>query len=83
MIGSNTLAIKNPPIMKKIVATRLGSCRFAIPMMEWPLVQPPAYRVPKPTRNPPPTIMIMPRSVNSDSQFISWVGTKLLKSVIP
>ena len=39
--------------MKAIVATSDGHCRLLNPMIACPLVQPPAYRVPKPTRNPP------------------------------
>lgn len=42
--------MKNP-----ITATNDGSCKLDNPEMAWPDVQPPAYRVPNPIRNPPTT----------------------------
>jgi len=83
MAGKMTLAIKKPPIIKQIVATREGHCRLESPMIACPLVHPPAYLVPKPTKKPPTTIMINPLSVNRFSKFISCTGTRLLYSVIP
>ena len=50
---SNRITVNTPPTKKLIVATRLGYLRFDMPMMEWPEVQPSAYRVPKPTSSPP------------------------------
>ena len=57
--------MKKPPAMKLAVATREGHCRDEMPMMEWPEVQPPAYRVPKPTRKPPRIKNSRPLSVNN------------------
>ena len=50
-----------------MVATKEGHCKSLSPIIACPEVHPPAYRVPNPTRNPPPTIMINPRSVNKFS----------------
>ena len=55
---------KSPPAKKPITARREGSCRSAKPMIAWPDVQPPEYLEPKPTRNPPRTIMIRPVGVS-------------------
>ena len=49
-----------PPIIKQTVATRDGNCKVDKPMIECPLVHPPAYRVPNPMRNPPTIISIKP-----------------------
>ena len=35
-------AIIMPPIIKQIVATKDGHCKFDKPIMEWPEVQPPS-----------------------------------------
>lgn len=57
--------ITSPPIIKQQVATNDGHCRVDKPIMECPEVQPLAYRVPNPTRNPPMIIKTNPRRVNS------------------
>lgn len=43
-----------PLVKNRIVATRDGHCRVDRPAIPCPLVHPPEYRVPKPTKNPPP-----------------------------
>ena len=78
MNGSNRLAIIKPPIIKLMVAINDGSCKSLKPIIECPLVQPPAYREPKPTKKPPPTNMINPLSVNSDVNENICFGTMLL-----
>ena len=60
-----------------------GNCSVDNPIIACPLVQPPAYRVPKPTKNPPTTIIIKPLNVNRLFQLNKSAGTKPLKSVIP
>ena len=71
--------IKNPPAIKQHVATKEGHCKLASPEIAWPEVQPPAYRVPKPTIKPPITIIIKPRKVisaeklNTSCGFILWL----------
>ena len=69
--------------MKQQVATSDGHCKADMPMMAWPDVQPPAYRVPKPTRKPPATIKINPRKVNSRLNANISRGSKPLKSFTP
>src|SRR5436305_15070149 len=54
--GNTRLDTANPPAIKQTVATREGPCRLDNPIMACPDVQPPAYSVQKPTRNPPATI---------------------------
>lgn len=41
-MGKMKLAMIKPPIIKHIVATRDGHCKLESPMMECPLVHPPA-----------------------------------------
>lgn len=77
------LAEKNPPIIKQIVATKEGHCKVESPMMECPLVHPPAYLVPNPTKNPPKTKNANPFNVKIFATLKIWVGISLLKSVIP
>lgn len=76
MKGNKTCVMVKPPIIKKIVATRDGHWRLAIPIMEWPEVHPPAYLVPKPTRNPPTTKKISPVRVNKFSHPKISTGIK-------
>src|SRR5687768_2446602 len=63
--GRKTQVIRSPPARKQPVAIIDGHWRFDIPMIECPEVQPPAYRVPKPTRNPPTTTKMNPLRVRS------------------
>jgi hypothetical protein len=72
--GKIMFAIKNPPAIKQIVATSEGHCKLLKPIMACPEVHPPAYLVPKPTKNPPKTIIINPRNVNKDSKLNSSGG---------
>ena len=81
MCGRIRLAIIKPPIIKHIVATNDGHCKLLKPMIACPLVQPPAYLVPKPTRKPPITRRIKPRSVNKDGQLKSSDGNNFEVSV--
>ena len=67
----------NPPIIKQMVATNEGHCRLLNPIMEWPEVQPPAYLVPNPTKNPPPINMIAPLNVNKASKLKISDGNNL------
>ena len=53
------------------------------PMMEWPLVQPPAYRVPKPTKNPPNMIIIKPLIVKIEDQLKISLGHWVSETEIP
>lgn len=68
-------AMMKPPIIKLMVAISDGTCRLERPMMAWPDVQPPAYLVPKPTRNPPAIIITNPRRVNKLPAENSCDGT--------
>ena len=52
-------------------------------MIAWPDVQPPAYRAPKPTRNPPITINMKPLTVNNDDQLKISAGRMFPKSCTP
>lgn len=61
--------------MKQIVATREGHCKLLKPIIEWPEVQPPAYLVPNPTKNPPKTIIMNPRNVNRASKLNNSEGS--------
>lgn len=83
MIGNIQLAIKMPPAMKLTVAISEGNCRLDNPIMECPLVQPPAYRVPNPTSKPPPTIMRIPLVVSNDDQLKIASGSSPVSLVIP
>ena len=78
MIGNIKFAIIKPPTIKQIVATNEGHCKLLNPIIEWPEVHPPAYLVPKPTKNPPPTNMIKPLKVNKPSTLKISIGNKLL-----
>ncbi len=68
MNGRMKFTITKPPIIKEIVAINEGHCKVDNPIIACPLVQPPAYLVPKPTKKPPITIMIKPLSVKRLSQ---------------
>ena len=81
--GSIKLAMITPPSMKQQVAMSDGHCKLERPMMAWPDVQPPAYRVPKPTRKPPTTMSINPFSVSSMEKLKSAAGTSDVISVTP
>ena len=56
-----------PPIKKPMTAIREGICRLLSPLMAWPDVQPPAYRVPKPISKPPTSSSNMPGKEESRS----------------
>jgi hypothetical protein len=77
------LAIINPPAIKHRVAISEAGCKFERPMIECPEVQPPAYRVPNPTKNPPSTVNDKPFSVNNVCQLKTCLGNKEWVSVIP
>ena len=62
-------AIIKPPAIKQQVAISDGHCKVDKPIMAWPLVQPPAYLVPKPTVKPPITMSIKPFSVSNACQL--------------
>ena len=83
MTGNKKLALIKPPAIKAIVATSDGHCKFDKPIIECPEVQPPAYRVPKPTKNPPTTKKINPFRVNRLCQLNISVGISPVKSFIP
>jgi hypothetical protein len=57
-----------------MVAIKEPTCKLDKPIMECPEVHPPAYRVPKPTKNPPSTINTDPLKVNNDFQEKSSLG---------
>ena len=69
--------------MNEIVAMSDGNCIVDNPIIACPDVQPPAYRVPKPTRNPPKTIMIIPFTDKRVLQLNSSGGISSLKLLIP
>ena len=48
--------------------------------MPCPDVHPPAYAVPNPTRNPPPTIIVRPRSVSRLDQLTVTVPVGVSRS---
>lgn len=75
--------MKSPPAKKPITATTDAICKFAIPLIACPDVQPPAYRAPNPTRNPPRTIKMSPCADNKLPQLNTSDGTKPVKSVSP
>ena len=56
-----------PPIKKPITAMSEGNCRLDNPLIACPEVQPPAHRVPNPTRNPPTTMIKKPLMVSKPS----------------
>ena len=66
----------NPPIKKPITAIREGNCRSESPDIACPEVQPPAYLVPKPTKNPPKTKRKIPLSEKINSGFVNSSGKK-------
>ena len=66
----------NPPAIKHTVAINEPNCKLDNPIMEWPEVHPPAYRVPNPTKNPPITINVNPLKVNNDFQEKSSLGRR-------
>jgi len=67
----------NPPIKNPITATKEGFCRLLNPEMAWPEVQPPAYLVPKPTRNPAITKIDIPFKFSIASQLNISDGNKV------
>ncbi len=72
------------PLKKnKITATSEGHCKVDRPKIPWPLVHPPPYRVPKPTKKPPPTIIIKCCHVRSCAQLKISAGKIPCVSVIP
>ena len=73
----------SPPAKNAASAMNDGTSRFATPVIPCPDVQPPAYAVPNPTRNPPPTIASSPRGVASARQENSSRGTSPVKSWMP
>lgn len=83
MSGKRTFAEKKPPTIKQQVAISEGICRVDKPIMACPLVQPPAYRVPKPTKKPPITKKKSPFRVKIFSTLNMSAGIILVKSVMP
>src|SRR5262249_48633611 len=82
-IGNNTKVVVRPPAKKPHTAKSDAGCRSARPVMAWPDVQPPAYAVPNPTRNPPTTIETKPLSVTSEDHANTSCGARPLRSVNP
>ena len=66
----------NPPIKNPITATNEGFCRLLNPEIAWPEVHPPAYLVPKPTRNPAITKIDIPFKLRMASQLNISDGNK-------
>ena len=77
------LAEIKPPIIKQMVATNDENCRFDSPVIECPLVQPPAYLVPKPTKNPPTIKKKRPLNVKIFAELKMSFGKILEKSRMP
>ena len=69
-----------PPTMKQQVAINEGTCKLESPMMACPDVQPPAQRVPKPTKKPPKTKKINPFNENNTSVLNKSEGINPEKS---
>jgi len=69
--------------MKQQVARSEDHCSEAIPIIEWPEVHPPAYRVPNPTKNPPIIINISPWTEKIRSRLKISNGSKPLRSWMP
>lgn len=74
---------KKPPAIKLIVAINDGHCKVDNPIIAWPEVQPPAQRVPNPTKNPPITIKIKPFRLKILSTPKMSNGIRLPKSFTP
>ena len=73
----------NPPAIKQTVAISEGNCKEDKPMIACPLVHPPAYLVPNPTKNPPITIKENPLMVNREDQLNKEVGNNDSEVVMP
>ena len=82
MYGRIRLAITKPPVIKLIVATNDGHCKLLKPMIACPLVQPPAYLVPKPTKKPPTINIKKPLTDNKACQLKISDGRSFDVSVI-
>jgi hypothetical protein len=63
-----------PPIKNPITAISDGSCKSLSPDIACPEVQPPAYRVPKPTKKPPMAKMRILLKSNNAAISKSSVG---------
>ena len=72
-----------PPAIKQTVAISEGNCKEDKPMIACPLVHPPAYLVPNPTKNPPITIKENPLMVNREDQLNKEVGNNDSEVVMP
>ena len=81
MYGRMRLAIIKPPAIKLMVAISDGHCKLLKPIIACPLVQPPAYRVPKPTKKPPITRRMKPLNDNKAGQLKSSDGNNFEVSV--
>ena len=69
--------MKRPPMKNPMTAINEGNWRFERPEIACPEVQPPAYRAPKPTKNPPKiSVMRLFRSVKAMLEKNIW-GAKL------
>ena len=82
-MGNNKCVDTKPPIIKQQVAMSEGNCRFEIPMMACPDVQPFAHLVPKPTINPPITKKNKPFSVKIFSILKTSLGINPEKLCTP
>src|SRR5688500_18185953 len=81
--GRSTKVPSSPPAKNPPSAMNDGFSRLATPEMPCPDVQSPAYAVPKPTRNPPPTMTIHPRIVARLDHANSSRGTRPVSSWMP
>ena len=79
-MGINKWVIAKPPTIKQQVAMRDGICKLDSPMIAWPEVQPPAYRVPNPTKKPPRIKNMKPFAVNNVSSENKSAGIRPEKS---
>ena len=65
-----------------MVAISDGHCKLLKPIIAWPLVQPPAYLVPKPTKKPPIINNRKPLTDNNACQLNNSEGNNFEVSVI-
>ena len=78
MSGNNKWVITKPPMKKPMTAISEGNCKLESPLMALPEVQPPAQRVPKPTRKPPTTKIKKPWRESNASHLKYSMGAIFL-----
>ena len=77
------MATAMPPMKKQITAIHDATLSWSVPLIPWPLVQPPARRAPKAMRMPPPNATAARKRMLSPKRAFHMGGSHSLVNSPP